>query len=776
MRVRFVHQAVLGILLICPLTDIGQEKVEGCTIGVACGKATADGRPLLWGNDDEVGRDNDEVVYLRDGRFKYLGVVVANSEYFRAGVNEFGFCMVSSLAFNLKGKSENYFDIMRLALQQCITAEDFENLLKQTNVSGRMTADNFGVIDAFGGAAIFETGNFSYTRFDATDPKVAPQGYIVRANFALTGRTGEDVGRARYDRANQLCRQAVENNRLDYRYVLRKVCRDFSGAEKVSYSWPEMDVTEKSDLEVLDTENLISNHLTNSVALFHGVGPDENPSFTTFWAILGQPILSVAVPCWVIAESTAPELDGEKSSPLCTTANDLYMANYVVNDKRKFLLNPEMLPSISAITYPAEDRIFDQTDSAMTQWRQDYPTAQQVASFHRSMASEAMNALEDTTEMLMQKGGPTASLRLALHMGSVEKAKAFIEGNTNINAPDGRGYTPLHYAVQDNLKEIVQLLISKNADINAKDASGQNPLDIAIRKNQKDIIGLLVANGAKPSSISTAAYTGDSAAVQAFLEQGVNVNVRGRWGPLHLAAGRGHKEVVGLLLEHGADVNARSPSHETALHVAARRGHKEVVELLLEHGADVNARSPLHQTALHVAARQEHKEVVELLLEHGADVNAGAGYNKTAAEFAMGGGHTEIVKLLISKGADISPLHFAIYMKNEAKARSLIEAGADVNKRTPYGSTPLGRAVSAGFKNTAKLLIDKGADVNAKDNWDWTPLHSAVYKSKEMVELLMAHGANVNAKDGARRTPLYYAKEQRHTEIVELLRKQGAKE
>ena len=527
MRVKLPHRIMVGVLLIYPLTHISPRTAEGCTIGVASGKATADGRPLLWGNDDEKGRDNDEVVYLRDGRFKYLGVVVANSDYFRAGVNEFGFCMVSSLAFNLKGKSENYFDIMRLALQQCVTADDFENLLKQTNVSGRMTADNFGVIDAFGGAAIFETGNFSYTRFDATDPKVAPQGYIVRANFALTGRTAEDVGRARYDRANQLCRQAVENNRLDYRYVLRKVCRDFSGAEKVSYSWPEIDVTEKSDLEVLDTENSISNHLTNSVALFHGVGPDENPSFTTFWAILGQPILSVAVPCWVIAESTAPELDGEKSSPLCTTANDLYLVNYVVNDKRNFLLNPEMLPSISAITYPAEDRIFDQTDSAMTQWRQDYPTAQQVASFHRSMASEAMNALEDTTEMLMQKGGPTASPCLALHMGSVEKAKAFIEGNTNINTPDGRGYTPLHYAVQNNLKEIVQLLISKNADMNAKNNSGQTPLDIASPKNQKDILKLLVANGAKPGSIFRAAYIGDLASVRTFLEEGIDVNGRG---------------------------------------------------------------------------------------------------------------------------------------------------------------------------------------------------------------------------------------------------------
>jgi ankyrin repeat protein len=84
-------------------------------------------------------------------------------------------------------------------------------------------------------------------------------------------------------------------------------------------------------------------------------------------------------------------------------------------------------------------------------------------------------------------------------------------------------------------------------------------------------------------------------------------------------------------------------------------------------------------------------------------------------------------------------------------------------------------AVSAGFKNIAKLLIDKGTDVNAKDNWYWTPLHSAVYKDKEMVELLITRGANVNVRDGAGRTPLWYGEKNGHTEIVELLRKHGAK-
>jgi ankyrin repeat protein len=139
-------------------------------------------------------------------------------------------------------------------------------------------------------------------------------------------------------------------------------------------------------------------------------------------------------------------------------------------------------------------------------------------------------------------------------------------------------------------------------------------------------------------------------------------------------------------------------------------------------------------------------------------------------------GHTEIVELLISKGADISPLHFAIYMKDEGKARSLIEGGADVNKRTPYGTTPLHRAADSGLKDLANLLIDKGADVNAKDNWNWTPLHYAAYGHKDIAELLIAKGADVDARDGGGSTPLWYAKDEGNTEIVELLRKHGAKE
>jgi ankyrin repeat protein len=211
---------------------------------------------------------------------------------------------------------------------------------------------------------------------------------------------------------------------------------------------------------------------------------------------------------------------------------------------------------------------------------------------------------------------------------------------------------------------------------------------------------------------------------------------------------------------------------------AAANGEIERVKLLISENADVNVTDSDGMTPLHYAAREGHKEIVELLLAHGADVNISEAYlNSIAAEYAMHYNHTEIVQLLVSKGADISPLHLAIYMKDETKAKSLIEDGADVNSRTPAGITPLNQAVGKGLKDIVELLIAYGADVNAGYNWGWTPLHGAAENGyKDIAEFLIAEGANVNVSDGANRTPLWYAKVEGHTEIAKMLRKHGAEE
>jgi len=88
---------------------------------------------------------------------------------------------------------------------------------------------------------------------------------------------------------------------------------------------------------------------------------------------------------------------------------------------------------------------------------------------------------------------------------------------------------------------------------------------------------------------------------------------------LHYAVDKGHNEFVELLIENGADVNAKKVDGDTPLHAAAMNGHKAIAELLIENGADVNANSWGGWTPLHCA---KTKEITELLLTNGADVNA----------------------------------------------------------------------------------------------------------------------------------------------------------
>lgn len=275
-----------------------------------------------------------------------------------------------------------------------------------------------------------------------------------------------------------------------------------------------------------------------------------------------------------------------------------------------------------------------------------------------------------------------------------------------------------------------------------------------------------------------AARIGDVESTRVLIEGGAEVDAKDWWGytPISYAIGMsGDQELVQVLIDGGADLHLKDKDG-TLLHYATRCGNKDGVDLLLTRGLDVNAQDDSNDTALYYAAAQGHQQIVELLLQSGANVNTRGYLNRTAVESAMSGGHTEIVELLIAKGADVSPLHLAIHMKDKAKARNLIEGGADVNERTPYGTTPLERAAYGGSKDIAELLMAKGADVNAKDNWNWTALHGAAERGyRDIVQLLLAKGADVSAKDGDGMTPLWYAKEKGHTEIAELLRKREAK-
>jgi ankyrin repeat protein len=386
---------------------------------------------------------------------------------------------------------------------------------------------------------------------------------------------------------------------------------------------------------------------------------------------------------------------------------------------------------------------------------------------------------KEIIKLLLEKGSTISTIHLAAYMGDVAKLETFTQEGVDINALDSFDYAPLYYAVQNGQKEAAELLIAKGADVNVKNRRGQTPLDIAARRSHKDIAELLITKDADVNSdnlsgetpLYFAARAGNKDIIELLVANGADVNAKKNDGqtPVDIALSRNRNEVVKLLIAKGADVSS--------VHLAAYIGDLARVKAFIQEGIDVNTRVR-GWTPLHYAAREGHMEIVESLLKNGADVNVKEEYySRTATEIAMGRNHNEIVELLVSKGADIPPLHLAIYLKDEAKARSLIEGGADVNNRTPDGTTPLNRAIGEGLKDIAELLIARGADVNAGYYWGWTPLHGAAEEGRrELAELLIAKGANVNARDGGGRSPLWYAQDQDHTEIVELLRKHGAKE
>jgi ankyrin repeat protein len=180
--------------------------------------------------------------------------------------------------------------------------------------------------------------------------------------------------------------------------------------------------------------------------------------------------------------------------------------------------------------------------------------------------------------------------------------------------------------------------------------NGSSVMLLAAYFGHPELAEVCLKHGAKPD-VFEASTLGDLETVRNLVGGDrtlVNAFAADGFYPLGLAAYFGHRAIVEFLLKNGANVStaARNAQKVTALHAGASRGGAEIVKMLLEAGADPNAKQERGFVPLHSAAANGNSAVVELLLKHGAHADAKADDGKTPADMAAEGGHKELAEML----------------------------------------------------------------------------------------------------------------------------------
>jgi ankyrin repeat protein len=317
-----------------------------------------------------------------------------------------------------------------------------------------------------------------------------------------------------------------------------------------------------------------------------------------------------------------------------------------------------------------------------------------------------------------------------------------------------------------NLTSIVCLLV-----LCVLAAVAQEPSDRfyqAIRNNDLASLGNLVKTSdvnVKDQRESTplmyAAAYGSLDAMKLLLDAGAEVNAKNAFDVTALLWCASDLAKVRLLVDKGANVNARSKQGRTPLLIAAAHdANSETVKLLIEKGADVSARTQGQNTALIEAADANDTETVRLLLAKGSDINAQNSFGDTALMNAATYGNIETMKLLLAKGADVNLV-------------GAPEPASVKNGPIALGNlTALLYAAPYGGRDAVKLLLDAEAKVNVQDVRGMTPLMLAIGTDRPdvgVIRMLLEKGADKNIRSKAGETAIDWAKKFNYPPVMDAL-------
>ncbi|KAH7171420.1 ankyrin repeat-containing domain protein [Dactylonectria macrodidyma] len=332
-------------------------------------------------------------------------------------------------------------------------------------------------------------------------------------------------------------------------------------------------------------------------------------------------------------------------------------------------------------------------------------------------------------------------LQIAADIGSMSMLRLLLEGRNipDVDAKGETGETALGIAASYGDLDMVSCLLDHGADPNLR--SGQRtsntPLQLAAHARKQAVMIELLKRGADPfperpkesSPFHTACTEGYMDVVETFFEMVDDAEelINFEWGwygtPLLQAALGGRLEIVELLLAKGANPDYKLKSKinngKTMIHAAAEGGDIKVLEAIVAvaDDPDLEVRDFKQRTPLYYACIEGREDMVDYLLEKGvqSDVILTTGENLTAG--IIDGGSAKILDRVLEKHPNM-----------------------DIDISRTDGKTPLFFAVTHGYAKIIKTLLDRGADANRRSKNGDFPLSEAIrYREKESLKVLLEH-------------------------------------
>ena len=350
---------------------------------------------MIFKNRD-TGDANNVVVVAQGELYRYLGIAASwdkKPTSIWGGHNEVGFAIINTAAYNMNGcrvkDSDNDGVVMRRALEVCRTLADFEHLL-DTLPKPLDVNSNFGVLDGEGGCAYYETGDSSYVKFDANDPREAPNGYIVRTNHGLTGCRSIDRGVERFMAITDFMAETHRKGNLDCEYLIANAPRYLTHGLTKQNLYEQLPKDE-NDTRYIHFSEFIPRYITSSVLLVQGAAPGESPSHTVSWTNIGWPCGSVAIPLMLEEDVPLPSIvqrDESGKSWLCSQSIEQKQRVFSLRrgNVRDYIDLSKLVNAagtgIVQRVMPLEREVFNQAREALKKVRKDKNGAQALRKYY----------------------------------------------------------------------------------------------------------------------------------------------------------------------------------------------------------------------------------------------------------------------------------------------------------------------------------------------------------------------------------------------------------